>query len=98
MIRILLTYVVPLIVPAVIYFLWLRFRGGAREREHPWPWLIGAGSPFMRAHGLAICAGILLTAIVLAGFALLSGTPDGIYEPAHLEDGKLVPGRFRPVQ
>ena len=84
MIRILLTYVVPLIVPAVIYFLWLRFRGGAREREHPWPWLIGAG--------------ILLTAIVLAGFALLSGTPDGIYEPAHLEDGKLVPGRFRPVQ
>lgn len=82
MIRILLTYILPLLVPTAIYFLWLRFAGTAPEREHPWPWLIGAG--------------VLLAAIVLAGLALLGGTPDGIYEPAHLEDGKLVPGRIHP--
>lgn len=84
MIRILLTYILPLLVPTVIYFLWLRFSGGgAQQRETPWAWLIGAG--------------IFLAAVVLAGLALLGGTPEGVYEPAHMEDGKLVPGRFRPV-
>lgn len=82
MIRILFTYILPLLVPTVIYFLWLRFSSGTQEREHPWPWLIGAG--------------VLLAAIVLAGLALLGGTPDGVYEPAHLEDGKLVPGQIHP--
>jgi len=80
MIRILLTYIVPLLLPAVLYFIWLRLAPVTQPREVPWSWLAGAG--------------VLLVAIVLAGLALLGGTPDGVYEPAHLEDGKVVPGRF----
>ena len=43
-----------------------------------------------------LTAGVLLVAIVLAGLALLGGTPDGVYEPAHMENGKLIPGHFNP--
>lgn len=84
MIRILLTYIVPLLLPAVLYFLWLRFSGNAQPRQVPWSWLA--------------IAGVVLVAIVLAGLALLGGTPDGVYEPAHMENGVLVPGRIRPAR
>ena len=82
MIRILLTYIVPLLLPAVLYFLWLRLAPANEPRTVPWSWLVAAG--------------VLLVAIVLAGLALLGGTPDGVYEPAHMENGKLIPGHFNP--
>ena len=84
MIRILLTYIAPLILPAVLYFLWLRMAGGEQDRKVPWSWLV--------------IAGVILVAIVLVGLALLDGTRDGVYVPPHMENGKIVPGHVEPVQ
>lgn len=83
MIRILLTYIVPLLLPAVIYFLWLKYTAGrASPREMPWPWLVGAG--------------LFLALVVFIGLVLLGGEPGGDYVPPHLENGEIVPGHFRP--
>lgn len=81
--RIFLTYVVPLLLPTVVYLLWLRFAPpSGEERGVPWLWLAGAG--------------VVLAAIVLAGLALSGGSPDGIYVPPHVENGKIVPGQILP--
>ena len=81
--RIFLTYIVPLLLPTALYLLWLRFApatGG--ERGVPWLWLAAAG--------------ILLAAIVLVGLVLSGGSPDGVYVPPHVEDGKIIPGQMLP--
>ncbi len=82
MTRILLTYVLPLLLPTALYLLWLRFAGGGARREVPWMWLA--------------IAGLGLAAMVLSGLALSGGDKDGIYEPPHVENGKIVPGHVRP--
>ncbi len=94
MTRILLTYVLPLVLPAALYFVWLwsaRARaqpGGAQARpaawweEAPWPWLA--------------LAGVALMAATLFALALTSGSPPGkVYNPPHVENGRIVPGRFQ---
>lgn len=82
--RIFLAYIVPLLMPTVVYLLWLRFApaNGGGERGVPWLWLAGAG--------------VVLAAIVLAGLALSGGSPDGIYVPPHVENGKIIPGQVLP--
>ena len=67
MMRIFLAYIVPLLLPTVVYLLWLRFApaNGGGERGVPWLWLAGAG--------------VVLAAIVLAGLALSGGSPDGFF-------------------
>lgn len=82
---------VPLVLPTLVYFgyAWLERRRQQAEAAGelapwwttaPWPWLIGSG--------------LALTAVVLATLALTGGSPvGGTYVPAHLEDGRLVPGR-----
>jgi hypothetical protein len=80
MIRILLTYVLPLILPTVLYLLWLRFAvARGRAPEVPYVWLL--------------LAGLVLVTITVFGLTLSGGTPTGRYQPPHLEDGRVVPGR-----
>lgn len=92
--RILVTYVLPLVLPAALYFLWLwsarsRARAGAGEakpaawwEEAPWHWLA--------------LAGVALLAATLFALALTSGAPPGkVYTPPHVEDGQVVPGRYQ---
>ena len=86
MTRILITYVVPLVLPALAWYLWHRFRPqrpGEEERKGwaaaPWPQL-----------GIA---GLVLLAATLGAVALLvGGVPGETYQPARLIDGKVVPG------
>jgi hypothetical protein len=88
--RILLHYVLPLVLPAVLYLGWVmvvRRRGQTVEeslaalRQGPWFWLALAGFVLMAA-GLAV-------------FGLTSGSrPDADYAPPRYEDGKVVPGGF----
>ena len=91
MIRTLIYYLVPLLLPTVIYVLWMlyaRFRARTvPEGEMPsWertPWLLLFGS------------GVVLAAAALFTYAFVTGgTPDGAYKPAHLEDGRIVPGHI----
>jgi len=98
-IRILLNYIIPLLLPTAAYFLWLwlmrRYSGarggdagaaGGAEDE-------GAETKPVPWLWLAL-AGLVLMAITLFALALRGGnTPGGTYVPPHIEDGRIVPGR-----
>jgi hypothetical protein len=89
MARVFLTIVLPLVLPTVIYFAWAviaqrRPVAAISKRGLPWLWLAGAG--------------LVLAASVLALVAVrFSGETGGVYIPAHLKDGKVVPGHFEPA-
>ena len=82
--RILLHYVLPLVLPAAVYFGWVLIakRKKVSLQDGPWFWLIVVGFALM-ASGLAF-------------LALTGGSePGGTYYPSHVEDGKVVPGEFK---
>jgi hypothetical protein len=89
MLRVIATIVLPLVLPSALYLLWVAALRRAPEqridwRAAPWIWLVGIG--------LGLAAGVL--AFVHIGFGTQEG---GRYVPAHVENGKLVPGRFEPA-
>jgi hypothetical protein len=90
MIRIVLTYVIPFLLPTIVYLVWGYYRaryvaahgGEAPKLERgPWPLLLFAGA--------------VLTLLSLAATALTQGSDAGsIYTPPHLENGRLIPGHM----
>jgi hypothetical protein len=87
MIRPIFTEIALFITPFVLYaiFLWAT----KNEILHPEHW------PVTRILTLAVIALLLVLGSFLY-FANYSGAPVGSeYEPAHMEDGKFVPGRVR---
>jgi hypothetical protein len=87
MIRPVFTELLLFITPFVLYaiFLWAT----KNEILHPEHW------PVARILTLAVIALLLVLGSFLY-FANYSGAPVGSeYEPAHMEDGKFVPGRVR---
>jgi len=91
MIRQLITIVLPLLTPFVVYYIWLwanRQRAEAEAegrpmphwQELPWLWLIISGA--------------VLTSIVLVLTAVIGADPSGVYTPPHMENGVIVPGRI----
>lgn len=92
MIRVFFLYVLPILLPSILYFCWITFihkgeqDGPNREklvREGPWFRLIFAGL------GLMII-GLVVTAIT-GGMS-----PDGQYQAPYTKDGEIVPGRMVP--
>jgi heme A synthase len=89
MIRLLIQYLLPLILPTVVFLIWAwvgRRRdatGGFQSRlqEGPWFWLILAGFVLM-------AGGLVYTALSTSGDA------GGTYVAPHYEDGRIVPGRI----
>jgi hypothetical protein len=84
---------VPLILPFLVYGLWLKWARARAIREGrdiipPWdrgPWL------------LLLFIGVLLTAAILIYTALGTGaSPDSIYHAPELKDGVVKPGYFEP--
>lgn len=87
MIRILFTYVLPLVLPTALYFAWSAW---VRRRQQ-------AGEAPPLAHGpwfALIIAGFVLLAASLAYTALTHGTPPGgVYQTPRLgDDGRIIPG------
>lgn len=92
--RILTTYILPLILPTLFWILWLvwRQRKAAKIGKQPpgwdsipWVWLYIAGG------GLAI--------IVLIGGFLTSDYSHGTYRPTYVdENGTIVRGRVEPLE
>lgn len=87
--RIFLTIVVPLLLPTLLYalFLYLRRRAAGPQAEAtsepPWPWV-----------WLSV-AGAALAVLTFFAVAQLDGAPPGShYEPARVIDGKIKPGGF----
>ncbi len=88
--RILIDYVLPLILPTLLYVavqVW-RSRGGGVAasvspvlRGAPWVWLAASG--------------LVLGVASLGAVAIFSGAPPGArYVPAHVEDGDVAPGGY----
>jgi len=86
----LLTYLLPLVLPAVLYFSWAviarkyfgREAGPDRVADGPWFWLIAAG-----------------LALMIVGLVFIAYTggddPEGVYQAPYLEDGRVVPGQMK---
>ncbi|MGE0725293.1 MAG: DUF6111 family protein [Alphaproteobacteria bacterium] len=90
MIRILLTTVVPLLLPILAYVGWLVLSGRIERRR--------AAAPEARQIPWAplIAAGVVLTAVTLVATSLVVGTPPwGEHVPPRLDDGRVVPGGVR---
>ncbi len=94
MVRVFFVYLLPLMLPALAYLAWYRFqlrRVEAGSRTEPLP-------PVGDAPWLAIAGvGVALALMVAVALAIVDGNaPAGSrYEPPHLEDGRVVPGRLR---
>lgn len=76
--------VIPLVLPALIYFayvLYARARGVPEAPETPWIWLAAAGAVLLGA--------------TFAGLALFGGaSPSEVYLPPKLINGTVQPGQF----
>jgi hypothetical protein len=90
MLREVLTLVVPLLLPTLLYLAWLKAArrseadSAAAWRRMPWVWLA--------ASGVALAALVLFVVTVHFGTA----TP-GTYVPPHAENGRIVPGHIEPA-
>ncbi|HYG90759.1 MAG TPA: DUF6111 family protein [Azospirillum sp.] len=89
--RLFLTIILPLVAPTLLYLSYVVVVEGRRVRAAeagerapwwaaaPWPWLVAAG--------------VALLAVTLGTLALTGGSEPGtVYVPAHMENGRLVPG------
>lgn len=90
MTRLLLTYVLPLVLPTAIYVAWVWYARKTHKGEGELPGLRRGPLFWCLVAGFALMAGGLVTV------ALTSGAPPGSgdYRPPHLEGGKVVPPSF----
>lgn len=90
MVRIFLTIVLPLLLPTLVYALWLvamrraALAGPAPWRTLPWAWLVGAG--------------LALATLLLFFVGVHVGSPEGTYVPPRYIDGRVVPGHIVPPE
>ncbi len=89
MLREILTLVVPLLLPTVLYLAWLRFTQWSQSADAmawhtaPWVWLAAIG--------------VVLTALVLFVVTVGFGTATpGTYVPPRAENGRIVLGPILP--
>lgn len=89
MVRVLLTYILPLLAPAAVFVLWtwaratyVRRHGGQPPaiEDGPWFWLLLSG-------GVLVLATLGATALLTE-----AGRPGDTYVPPRVIDGKIVPG------
>ena len=95
MLRVLLEYIVPIVLPSLLYLAWLAYenrriaQGGEgvsrRWQEGPWAWLFAGGV------ALAVAATLILS--WWRGYGI-----EGRYVPPRVEDGRIVPGHVEPAQ
>ena len=93
MARILFQLLFPILLPTLLYALWLTAErrrveaAGTGEKpawsDAPWVWLVALGVFF---------AAIISVAIALLG----GGDMDGRYVPPSVRDGQIVPGHVEP--
>ena len=91
MLRVLLTVVLPLVLPTAVYVAWIAFmsRSSSRERMQ-----LGA----LPVVWLAL-AGVVLLAAVLITVNVHFGEPaSGRYVPPRYEDGRVIPPYVDPLQ
>jgi hypothetical protein len=80
----------PIALPLALYLVWFaratraaQVAGADAPRlgDVPWPWLLAIG--------------LLMIASIVTSFTLMGGEQrGGTYEPAHIQDGQVVPGHI----
>jgi len=83
--RVLLTIIIPLLLPTVLYFGWRIAIGRGLTLPTSWLWLAVAG--------LALASLTLVAVSVDFG-----GMRQGTYVPPHVTNGAVVPGHIEPGQ
>lgn len=90
MIRVLLYYIFPLLLPMALYVAWVMW-AKRRTKEGEEPPQLGSGPWFW-----LILAGFALMVASLSYVAITSGhKPGGTYYPPRLEDGRVIPAEIK---
>jgi hypothetical protein len=93
MIRIFFTFVLPLVLPTLIYVLWV---SNARRKHDPDS---EDALPELRRGPLfwSLGSGMLLMIAALFTIAMMSGDPpdSGTYQSPRLEDGRILPPSYK---
>jgi hypothetical protein len=89
LVRVLITVILPLLLPTALYLLWVGTLGAPHEdgampwTSMPWLWLVGAGA--------ALLAIVLF--VVAVGFGT---TQQGVYVAPRWQNGHIIPGHIVP--
>ena len=85
MTRVFFMYIIPIVLPSILFFCWATFirKDAVLARTGPWFSLLIAGLGLM-VLGLAITA-------INGGTA-----PGGQYQAPYVKDGKIIPGQMLP--
>ena len=89
MLRVLLTIVLPLVLPTAVYLLWVRIADRSQQGQPvrwaalPWAWLVGAGA-------------VLVIVVLLVVNVHFGTTQPGVYVPPRYEGGQIVPPHIEP--
>lgn len=87
MLRVFLTIVLPLLLPTVLYLLWIATLGSAQDggaiswTAVPWVWLAGAGA-------------VLLAIVLFVVTVHFGSSQQGIYVPPRWQGDRIVPGHI----
>jgi hypothetical protein len=76
------------LLPFAAYAAWLAFSRGTFGNLADWQ--------VKTIAYLSIAGAALLLVVLVAVTSFTSAPPDGTYVPAHVEDGKLIPGQIVP--
>ncbi len=93
MVRLLLTYILPLIFPLLVYLAWNAYARNQAKRTGGTPPSLERGPIFW-----SIVAGFVLLVVSLITLAVLGGDPPdvGRYVAPRYEDGKIIPPTYIP--
>ncbi len=91
MTRILLTYLLPFVLPTAIYVAWVWYGRTKHKGDGELPGLRKGPFFWCLLGGFALMAGGLITIAVISGDPPDSGT----YQSPRLEGGKIVPPHFK---
>jgi len=82
--RVLLTIIVPLLLPTALYIAWRVALGRGINLPTTWVWLA--------------LSGLVLASVTLVAVSVDFGEPrNGVYVAPHLEGGQVVPGHIAPA-
>lgn len=86
--RVLLTIVLPLLLPTALYLVWVTTLRGPRDGTAAWtnwPWI------WLAVAGMALLAIVLLIVTVHFG-----AQQEGVYVPPRWQNDHIVPGHIEP--
>lgn len=111
MVRILISYVLPLALPTVMYFVWTAWVRKQIEANHA---KLASGSGDAEGNEITAedvkafeirtpwfrlilaGAGLVMVSLILSVFLGPKNPPGSVYQPPHVVDGKIVPGQYAP--